>query len=369
MSYTGRYCQVKGLEEVTDLEEGMDFRHPKYRREVFFRFLEYQHKYKCHSGAVYYALRGVVEEMKLTREQQYWFAFLNGCAQNVMTTFVIFNKFPDLHTLDIKELEKWFFANYDKIGWDTDRRYTKHKIIECVESYRKNLKDFDQETFFEKYICKYPDRGVNFERLWEKVTGDFHTFGRVAGFSYLRLLSVLGLNFEPRSLFMHNINGSKSHRNGLCKVLGRDDLDWTRDNKSFVKYERPTLDWLEEEGSVLFSEAKQRFSHPDLSLLTVESALCSFKGWFRKNRRYPGVYNDILHDRIKGAEKTWVGEADFSLFWKVRAKTLPDHMRVECNPKDPSYSKAKQNYFRETGKIINMDKDWSCFKNDFYENL
>ena len=369
MQNIGRYCQLKGIGEETLLEQGMDFRHPRYRREVFLRFLEFQLKYKGHSGAIYYALRGVVEEMKLTREQQYWFAFLNGCSQNVMTAFVIFNNFPDFHNLDLKELEKWYLGNYSKIGWDTDRRYTKNKLIPCIESYRKNLGTFDQETFFEKFLCKTPDRSLNFQRLWKKVTGDFYTFGRVAGFSYLRLLSVLGLNFEPGSLFMHEVDGSKSHRNGLCKVLGRDDLDWTRQNTNFTGYAKPTLDWLEEEGKVLLLEAKQRSSHPDLSYLTVESALCSFKGWFRKNRRYPGVYNDILYDRITGAEKTWVGEADFSLFWKVREKVLPEHLRVECNPKDPGYCNKKQNYFRETGKIINMDKDWDCFKNDFYASL
>lgn len=362
-----RYCERKNITEEKDLHYGMDFRNPRYRREVFLRFLEFQLKYKGHSGAIYYALQGIFEELSLTKEQRYWFTFINGCSQNVMTSFVIFNNFPDLHNLDLKKLENWYNENYKKISWDTDRRYTKNKFIACVENYKTNLNNDDQETFFEKYLCKTPNAAFNFDRLWKKVTGEFYTFGRVASFSYLRMLSVSGLNFEPGSLFMHEIDGSKSHRNGLCKVLGRDDLDWTRENKLFTKYEKSTLDWLEEEGKILLKEAKERFPHPDLNYLTLESALCSYKGWFRKNRRYPGVYNDILHDRIKNAEQVWVGHADFSVFWKIREKVLPEHLRVECNSKDPGYCKEKQNYFRETGKIINMDKDWECFKNEFYE--
>jgi hypothetical protein len=32
---------------------------------------------------------------------------------------------------------------------------------------------------------------------------------------------------------------------------------------------------------------------------------CTYKSWHRPNRRYPGVYLDMFHDRIKNAETTW----------------------------------------------------------------
>ena len=364
----GRYCEIKGINEISDLEVGMDFRHPKFRREVFLRFYEFQLKYRGHSGAIYYTLEGLIEKLNMTREQQYWFTFLQGCSQNVITSFLIYNNFPSFEDLDIKKLDDWYKSVYLKIGWDTDRRFTKNKLIKCVESYKQNLGQFNQETFFERYLCKSQDKNLNFNRLWDKVTNNFYTFGRVAGFSYLRLLSVLGVNFEPNTLFMSEVEGSKSHRNGLCKVLGRDDLDWTRDNKLFNGYSKETLVWLEKEGQILLQEARDRIKHPQIGFLTLESALCSFKGFFRKNRRYPGVYNDILHDRIRLAEKTWGNEYDFSVFWEIRKNAIPSYLRVEDNPGDPSYCPQKQNYFRETGKIINMDKDWSCFQNDFYAN-
>ena len=39
--------------EESKLVEGLDFRLPKYRREVFLRFYEFHDKYKGHAGAVY----------------------------------------------------------------------------------------------------------------------------------------------------------------------------------------------------------------------------------------------------------------------------------------------------------------------------
>lgn len=95
------------------------------------------------------------------------------------------------------------------------------------------------------------------------------------------------------------MQGSKSHRNGLAIVLGRDDLDWHDSNPGFNgEYTPELLSWLKLEGARLLAEAKQSAQDKpyfyEVSYFTLESALCTYKSWHRPNRRYPNVYADIF---------------------------------------------------------------------------
>jgi hypothetical protein len=211
----------------------------------------------------------------------------------------------------------------------------------------------------------------NFAKFWVVVRDDFYSFGRMSTYSYLEYLRIAKMNIEPHSLFLEDISGSKSLRNGLAKVLGRDDLDWDGpDNPTGFegKYTKEMMEWLRFEGSQILKEAKARFAgrdfEQDVTYFTLESEFCTYKGWSRPNRRYPGVYADIFHGRILKAAARWP-EEDFSLFWKMRREYLPKRMRLEDSPADPGLKPEKQNHYRLTGQVIMMDEDWACFANDF----
>ncbi|MES2287292.1 MAG: hypothetical protein V4547_16490 [Bacteroidota bacterium] len=359
----GRYCELNGIEEVKELEYGMDFRLQKYRREVFLRFYGFHLNNKAHAGAVYYMFPYLFDALVMTKEQKYWFCYINGCCQNVITTYLIWRQIPDLKTINMERFTEWYRANYEKLGWDTDRRYIKNSFEKCILDYKNKIGFSTQEEFFASY-CDTPDPQLNFRQLWNYVMNNFNLFGRLSTFSYLEYLKIAGLNIDCDSMFLDDISGSKSHRNGLCKVLGRDDLDW---NKNDVKYSEETIEWLAREADMLIEEAKHRFNHPDINYFTLETTLCCYKSWFRPNRRYPNVYNDMFHDRIKYAEKQWGKKLD--LFWEARSETLPINLLLEHNPADGGVCKEKQNHFRNTGQVIMMDLDYDCFKNDYNEKV
>ncbi len=356
---TGRHCDIHSKKEVKNLELGMDFRLPEYRREVFLRFYEFHLKYNAHAGAVYYAFDYIFKELNMTQEQKLWFTYINGCSQNVITTYMIFKQFPSLQELDIAELRKWFRANYKRIGWDTDRRYHKNVFEDCVDNYRCLLKGNTQVEFFNA-LANTDDHYANFERVWGAVKNNFYTFGRLSTFSYLEYLRIAGVSIDCNSLFIDDIKGSKSHRNGLCKVLGRDDLDW---KKQELKYSPRTLQWLEAEAKLLLDEARERINHKDVSYFTLETTLCCYKGWHRPNRRYPNVYNDMFRDRILKAERDW--NMKLPIFWECRKASLPSYLRIEDNPKDCGLKPEKQNHYRNYGEVIMMDLDWDCFSNRY----
>lgn len=348
--------------EVKDLAYGMDFRRPEYRREVFLRFYEFHLKYKSHPGAVYYAFPWIFKHLKMSMEQRLWFCFLNGVCQNVLTTFEIYNAFPDLEKIDMAVFSAYFRSNYKKFGWDTDRKWVKNKLEACVRAYTSLLEGRTQVEFFGA-ICDDKDLEINFQRLWDYVLNKFFLFGRLASFSYLEYLKIAGLPIECDSLFLDDINGSKSHRNGLCKVLGRDDLDWHDVlNPSFKEYTPAQIAWLTDEGALLLEEAKARIDDPDVGYFTLESTLCCYKSWHRMNRRYPNVYNDMFHERIKKHEAMWDKNMDF--FWEMRYESLPKELLLEDNPKDFGLCPQKQNHYIQTGQVVMMDEEYPCFKNN-----
>jgi len=312
---------------------------------------------------VYYVIPYLIKELNLSKEESYWLCFINGCSQNIVTSFIIFKNFNNLQKLNLFELKEFFYYNYGLFGWDTDRRYFKNSFIQCIENYLTLLNGRTQEEYFNE-ICSSTNAQENFHDLWEIVNKDFLYFGRLTAFSYIEYLNIIGLNVECNDLFLEDIKGSKSHRNGLCKVLGRDDLDWTKSNP--VIYSPEIISWLNTEAALLLQEAQQYIKAPFVNYFTLETTLCCYKSWHRINRRYPNVYNDMFFDRIKQAEKKWNKSLD--IFYKARQEYLPPFLRCEDNPVKLKLCKQKQNHYRLTGEVIMMENEYKHYANNFNIN-
>ena len=374
----GRWSQISGIPESKVLTAGLDFRNPTYRREVFLRFYEFHLKYKSHPGGVYFAFPWLAKYYDMNKEDKLWIAFINGCSQNIITSSMIYEKFPKLENINLDELNNWWNSVQSKYkagsGWDSDRKYCKvgkTGFPACVKSYKDAVDSFGSQEKLFNSLTQHNDQYANFENVWEFVRKNFLSFGRLSTFSYLEYLRIQGIKIDCNSLFLDDISGSKSHRNGLCKVLGRDDLDWwdasASPNRDFAGYKKETIEWLTKEGDILLQEAKERITHEDVSYFTLESTLCCYKSWHRPNRRYPNVYMDMMYNRIKYAEEEWGNKFDY--FWEMRKDSLPEHLRLEDNPGDPGLSKEKQNHYLNTGQVIMMDEEWDCFKNDFNDKV
>jgi hypothetical protein len=343
----------------------MDFRRPEYRREVFLRFYEFHLEHRSHPGCVYFAMPWLAKQHKLDQEQKLWLAFINGNTQNIVTSFIIFKRFPHVNA---KGLDVWFEEYYGRLAWDTDRRYHKKDFIKSVRRYQE-LVGSSQEKYFQ--ALEGGDEEETFENVWEALRRDFYTFGRLSAFSYSEYLRIMGVPTLCNTLFLRDMDGSKSHRNGLAKVLGRDDLDWHQDNSFQGDYKEEELTWLEEEAPTLLAEAQARtkknkkIDPREVHYFTMESALCTYKSWHRKNRRYANVYVDMLYERIKLAEERFGQEPEVKQFWDCREDCLPKHLLMEFCPNDPGLVPEKQNHYRNTGQVIMMSKKWPEFDNSF----
>lgn len=358
-----RQCEILDIPEEAALQVGMDFRLPQYRREVFLRFYEFHLRHKAHPGAVYFTFPWLWKAYNADMENRLWFCYINGLSQNVLTTWEIFKRFPNFYEVrsNPSALFKFFRDNYEKFGWDTDRRYAKNQFEKCVQCYVDLVGGGSQEEYFGQFTLRSPV--TNFGMLWREIMERFHLFGRLSTFSYMEYLLLAGLKISCNTLFLEDITGSKSHRNGLCIVLGRDDMDWR--DPAFWGYSPEQINWLREEAAALLNEAQVR--HLSADYFTLESTLCCYKSWHRINRRYPNVYNDMFYLRIQRHERLW-REPD-NLFRQIRLECLPDNLLTENYSNDQPLKPEKQNHYLRTGEVIMMNRDWPCFKNKYNDRL
>ena len=374
------WCEQNGVTPVTELERGMDFRLPEHRREVFLRSYAHHLKYGTLPGLVYMYFPYMAKKLNWTMEDKLWFAYVNGVTQNACTTLLITTQFPDVNTLDLEEFKEWNDANWRWLPFDLDRRHARWKLYDCVKDYKEHLGHQTQEEYFMS-ICSTDDVLENFRQLWDVVfkgnknqgQKKFHMFGRLSAFSYLEYLKIMGLPIDCDSLFIDDIKGCMSPRNGLCKVLGRDDLYWHHTNPAMTGYSDEQIEHLIVEGASLLAEAKERFRDEpwasDIGYFTLESQLCTTKSWWRVNRRYPNVYCDMSYGRIKKCERLFKErgiDVSMDIFWQARQDMLPVDLRMEDNPNDPGEAAAKQNYFRETGDIHTLGIDDPAFRGVFH---
>lgn len=344
---------------MPELTAGTDFRLPEHRREVFLRFLQWSHKHRSFPGGVHYVLPHIAETLSLDIEQRYWLAWLNANTQNPVTTLLLFTEAPRLEHW--RRAVSFWREHYRALDWDTDRRYHKARFEDALSGYAEAVScgcTVPQHKYFRV--------GYEWQAWWERAFA-LPTMGRLSTWSYLEYLRILlGADYVPDAdtLMLEDIQGSRSHRNGLALVLGHDELIVDKQlghSATDAVYDKTVIMLLGEAAHDLFTEAQQRV--PEANRLALESALCTYKSWHKPNRRYPGVYNDMLYNRLVSAENRW-GER-FGIIWDARREALPPRLRLEDSPFDPGLSPVKQNWYRQTGQVINMTEEWPCFQNDF----
>jgi len=350
---------------MSDLRPGLDLRLPQYRREVFLRFYLWTIRTKSSPGGVYFLLPWLSRRYGWTPEQELWFAFLNGNTQHPVTSLVLHRACPDPSgRAGVEGMLRLFADNYGELPFDTDRRHWKTHFPQAVEGYLAAVQRYGG-TQARLWSAAVAD---GWQGSW-KAASSLYGFGRLSAFSYLEYLRIYGAAPECTDLMLSDRSGSRSHRNGLCIVSGRDALDWHLSNPGFDgQYSREDIGELEDYAAGLLSEAQQRAAGktwaPDVGYFTLESALCTYKSWHRPNRRYPGVYLDMLYNRLRSYEAGRFA-ALTEPFWEARQQCLPAYLRLEDNPTDPGLSPVKQNWYRTTGEVPVLGYDdgvfWSSF--------
>lgn len=296
-------------------ESQVDYRLLENRREGFMQF--YAASVACGDcDPALWLISYLNERFEYSVEERLWFAWLYH-TYNMPTAFVYKNEHPDQELASVERFTDWNNENYSRLRYQVDTKWSKGHLPAMYSSYHQWVGDSTQMDKFTQ-ICS-EDPVTNFERLWNVVKGEWYKFGRYTAFFYLQTLRhTCEINIECPTLFLKDYSGSKSHRNGLCLSLGKDD--WLNQ-----KLEAEEYNWLEKAGADLLHETRLRW--PKLARhfdnFSMETALCAYKKLHRVKRgRYVGYYLDRQSEEIMKAESdNWQG-IDWNVVWQAREEVV-----------------------------------------------
>lgn len=328
----------------------MDYRLKENRRESFIKWYAWSLEYKDCDPAVWMT-NYLNDRFEHNTEQKLWLAWLYGNTYYLPTAWIIINEFPDFELATYDRMDAWNTENYKRLRYQTDTKWSKGHLPNMFKSYAEFVGEKDQ---WQALSERFGDNETQtFDSLYGLIKKDFYKFGRYSAWFYLQhLYSTCNVPAVPDTLLFNDYSGSRSHRNGFCFALGKDD--WYDKKLSTKEY-----DWLESRAKEVLVEMKNRFPHltSDLNPYTMETSLCAYKKVHRVRRgRYLGYYNDRVSEEIMRVEKDGWDGIEWQVLWDARKETLDPVLS-----RSKYISKSKFETFVSSGNIERLD--W-MFKQD-----
>lgn len=293
----------------------MDYRLKENRLEGFIKFYAWSLKFGDVDPAVWMT-KYLNKRYEHNIEQKIWFCWLYGTTYQLPTAWILFNEFPDFELVTLEKITKWSLENKQRLHYQTDTIQNKNTLPIMFESYKKNIGNITQQSWFEKHSGDNEEQ--TFDNLMKVICSDFYNFGRFITYYYLQHLNhTTNIKNEPSSLMLSD-SGSESHRKGLLYALGMEE----KINEKITKEEYADLEKIALE---IKQEMKIRFPEliPEIDFFTMETALCAYKKLFReRSGRYLGYYIARQAMDIECTRKLqWPG-IDWSVLYQSREECL-----------------------------------------------
>jgi len=323
----------------------MDYRLVENREKAFVDWFGWSLAIEDCDPALY-MLNYFFDRFEFNIEQKLWIAWIYGTTYYFPTAYIVWNEFPDMELVGLDRLQQWNAENFKRLRYQTDTKWNKGHLPDQFISYNKWVNGRNQIDAFNDLMVDDPF--VNFHKLWDEVN-TWYKYGRYMSWFYIQTLKqTCGINVDIDNLWLKDYSGSRSHRNGLCYALGKDE--WV--DKVLSEKE---ISWMESKGSELLQETKIQFPKQakKADYFGMETCLCSFKKLFRvKNGRYLGYYLDRQAEEIKQVEKDgWIG-IDWNPLWQCREEMIrKEYLTNQIN-------KSKMEIFKTAG-IIDYNNTFS----------
>jgi len=263
-----------------------------------------------------YMTKYFFDRFEYNKEQRLWITWIYGTTYYWPTAYVVWNEFPDMELVGVDRLRDWNNTNYRRLRYQTDTKWNKGHLTDQFVSYQRYVGERTQHDALTQGFVGDPVK--DFYTLWETVNA-FHKFGRYSSWFYIQTLKqCCDIPVDVDSLWLHDYSGSRSHRNGLCYALGKED--WVDQ-----KLDKDQIAFLESEAKEMLEETKLKYPHvaDKADFFAMETCLCSFKKLFRrKHGRYLGYYLDRQSEEIKKVERDGWDGIDWTPMWDARNETI-----------------------------------------------
>ena len=241
-------------------------------------------------------LKYIADRYELNIEQRYWIAFLYGTCYSAVTTFYIYNEFPDFECVDVNRLNKWWLRNKNNIIFQTDRLRIKSndQFVDSFKSYKSLVKNNQQRYF----------QSSNWKEIYKKIES-IKYFGRFSLFNYLDVLNqITDINLKPTYL---NMIEAESCRNGLAYAINREDLVGKKITSKDALF-------LHNEFIKVLKENKG-------NIFQIETTLCAYKK-YRYGKRYIGYYIERMRKEIIEMQGKIKEGVYWDVLWEFRNETF-----------------------------------------------
>jgi len=263
-----------------------------------------------------YMTKYFFDRFEYNKEQRLWITWIYGTTYYWPTAYVVWNEFPDMELVGVDRLRDWNNTNYRRLRYQTDTKWNKGHLADQFVSYQRYVGERTQHDALTQGFVGDPVK--DFYTLWETVNA-FHKFGRYSSWFYIQTLKqCCDIPVDVDSLWLHDYSGSRSHRNGLCYALGKED--WVDQ-----KLDKDQIAFLESEAKEMLEETKLKYPHvaDKADFFAMETCLCSFKKLFRrKHGRYLGYYLDRQSEEIRKVERDGWDGIDWTPMWDARNETI-----------------------------------------------
>lgn len=342
----------------------LDFRLPQNRREFFIRWFVWGLR-TTDCDPTIQMINYIFHRQELNIEQRIWLVWLYSISYQLPTAYLIWNEFPDFENCDYDRIKEWESNNYSRIVYQVDCKWNRGHLHSMYKSYKDHVGNQSQISFY-KNICNSSDPKENYENLRSFAINNMFKFGRYITWMLCHHLKAnTGLNIDATSLLLGE-NGSDSHTDGMCYVANREDL-LTRFYINGVKHKNTSRiipddkKLLQDLADSILEEIKIRFPDVKADYFLMETALCSFKKLFRKNRgRYLGYYLDRQAEDIhKIQSNNWSG-VDWDIMWQYRKECLNHYyvreLHSDFKEKRGWIDQRKMCEFLDTGSLSELNQ-------------
>lgn len=283
----------------------------KYRKRVFLDMLKPEKGY-IDGATDYCMLVPFSKQFQLDSEERLWLSFLYGLTYSQTSAMRLFIEFPDLGSINLKTLNKFWSSEKPTLYFSKDKLRIKNndQFIPSVLDMKNKL--IVSESSFEQLYAEHD----TFEKLYRWIIKDWKFFGPHG--AYLFFDSVYGLlpklYKDPKNLDWKNCG--KTVAQGMSHLLYLDELSNVAVREHDLNKYNKIVDKLQD-----------RSNQPKV---IIESTLCAFRKLF-KGTRYSGYYADRMLEEISESLKnapTFWRENKIDLY-EYRAQSIPDCFRGE----------------------------------------
>jgi hypothetical protein len=338
----------------------IDWRLPKNRMKGFLMWLDWRLTY---GDLDHYVCNNAYRDTKfsptgksMTIEQAIWFSLIFGMTYQSEMAWVIYWHFPNLLSINLKELEEWNLENMDKQKYARDTKYNKGRIVEQVKSIQENVGRHGSCVGWVNSFLEEKESD-SFYSAYNSVM-EFYKFGRMTSWIACQVLfETADVPIRPDTLLAHD-QSSWSVRSGLMFLYNRDD----RVESTGAVFDKNDIPWILSTEKELYKICEDYIKPENRKIFSnylLESHLCQYKK-LMLGGDFPGHSSGDHVSRANWLSSRWKN-VDFSAFYK---EAIQHHHPLVRGKEE---NKELRNICCDTGQIINMHQDYDFMPNLYLE--